>query len=277
MPELPEVETTCRGISPHITNKKIADIVIRNHQLRWPIPKNFIKLTKGQTVKNVARRAKYLLVSLNNNSTILIHLGMSGKLVITNINTPPEKHSHVDIIFNKNTILRYTDPRRFGSLLLAEGNPEDHKLLANLGPEPLQEGFTGKYLLNRAMNKKQAVKQFIMDASIVVGVGNIYAAEALFKSNINPLTPAKNITLAQYNKLVIAIKKILAISIEKGGTTLKDFLGSDGKPGYFVQSLMVYGRGGEDCIKCKATLQEIKLGQRTTVFCTKCQPTVAII
>ena len=201
-----------------------------------------------------------------------MHLGMSGRVCITDSKTEPEKHSHVDICFGKNKILRYTDPRRFGAILWTDENPFDHKLLKNLGPEPLEEDFTGKYLFEASRNKKQAIKLFIMDANVVVGVGNIYANEALFKAKINPNTPANSVDLKSYNKLVKAIKQILALAITKGGTTLKDFLTADGKPGYFVQSLLVYGRGGEKCTKCKSILTESKLGQRTTVYCTICQP-----
>lgn len=271
MPELPEVETTCRGIKPSILKSKVTDVIIRKHQLRWPIPKDLPKQIIGKKVINVLRRGKYLLIFFTN-GTIIMHLGMSGRLCIVDSKIEPEKHSHVDIYFGKNKVLRYTDPRRFGAILWTSDNPYQHKLLCKLGPEPLEEEFSAEYLHNAALKKTQAVKQFIMDANVVVGVGNIYANEALYKAKINPNTPAKNIPLKSYKKLVKAIKDILAVAITKGGTTLKDFLGSDGKPGYFVQSLLVYGRGGEQCTKCKHTLTESRLGQRTTVYCEECQP-----
>lgn len=270
MPELPEVETTLSGIKPHILGQKILNAIVRHHNLRWPIPQH-IKITiKNQVVNTVSRRGKYLILQLDTGALIL-HLGMSGSLRILTHSTPAQKHDHVDLEFANNKVLRFTDPRRFGALLWTTDDPLEHVLLKNLGPEPFDKTFTENYLEEKARNKKLSIKAFIMDSKIVVGVGNIYAAEALFIAGINPTTRAQDISLEDYKKLATAIKKILRAAIKAGGTTLKDFLQSDGKPGYFKFRLQVYGRGNMPCVKCKTTLQEIRLGQRSTVFCPNCQ------
>ena len=270
MPELPEVETTCRGIEPHIVNQKVKNVVIRQPNLRWPITAGLDSILINKKILNVSRRAKYILINFNR-GTLIVHLGMSGRFCVVDANTPVEKHDHVDIALSNKKILRYNDTRRFGTIQWTADNPLEHKLLASLGPEPLEKGFSATHLLSKSKNKKQAVKQFIMDSKVVVGVGNIYANEALFTSKIHPKTPANEIKTDKYKELVKNIKKILKQSITKGGTTLKDFLSADGKPGYFSQSLLVYGRGGEPCVECETELTEIKLGQRTTVFCGSCQ------
>lgn len=269
MPELPEVETTLRGVSPHIVGKQVSNIIIRQHQLRWPIPSNLPKLLQRKKLLSIARRGKYLLLVFKQ-GTAIFHLGMSGTLCIVPTKTPPMCHDHVDICFGAQT-LRFNDPRRFGCLLWHEGDVYAHKLLVNLGPEPLTENFTADYLFKRSRKRNQAVKQFIMDSKVVVGVGNIYANESLFMAQIKPIRKAGKLSYKNCEDLVFYSKKILKHSIKQGGTTLKDFVGGDGKPGYFKQELLVYGRGGEACVKCKKALKEIRLGQRSTVYCTNCQ------
>ncbi len=276
MPELPEVETTLRGISPHIENKCVTAIIVRQHKLRWPVPvKQLKEQFVGQTILDLKRRAKYLLLECES-GTLIVHLGMSGRLRILTNAPPAQKHDHIDIEFSNNKILRYTDPRRFGAVLWMTENPEEHILLKNLGIEPLDKKFNGKYLLEKFKNKNIAVKTAVMDHHIVVGVGNIYAAESLFLAGIHPLAPAKSLTLFQLEKLSKAIKTILRQAIKQGGTTLKDFTQSDGKPGYFVNKLNVYGRGGKPCISCKSKLTSLKIGQRSTVYCDKCQCSPAL-
>jgi formamidopyrimidine-DNA glycosylase len=269
MPELPEVEVTRMGIEPHIKNRKVIDIIVRNGRLRWPIPAEIEQLV-GQYVSQVERRAKYLLLR-SDAGTAILHLGMSGKLCVVHQGTPVKKHDHVDIVFDNEMILRYNDPRRFGSLLWQGINDEPHSVLSNLGPEPFDGVFTGDYLYQRSRDKKCSIKQFVMDNKVVVGVGNIYANEALFKAGIHPKRAAGNIAKKRYEMLVPIIIKTLKKAIEQGGTTLKDFAQADGKPGYFAQELLVYGRKGEPCTICEAPLSEIKLGQRSTVFCGNCQ------
>lgn len=269
MPELPEVETSRRGISPHITDQKVTNVTLRHHQLRWPIPANLLDLLKNKTLLTIDRRAKYLLLRFEN-GTLLIHLGMSGSLRICDLNTAPQKHDHVDLQF-QHCLLRYTDPRRFGAILWLGTTPEESTLLSILGPEPLSDEFTAELLYEQASNRKIPVKQFIMEQKVVTGVGNIYATEALFKAGISPVRAANNISLKRYRVLVDAIKEILTEAIKQGGTTLKDFVGGDGKPGYFQQTLHVYGKTGELCPACKKPLISIKLAARNSVYCGTCQ------
>ncbi len=268
MPELPEVETTLRGITPHLIDKIITEVIIRHYGLRWPIAQDIHQRLQGEKIIQLGRRGKYLLVTLTH-GTLIIHLGMSGRLSILTTPTPPQKHDHVDVVLDS-IVLRYTDPRRFGAFLWTE-DPTQQALLAHLGPEPLTADFSGDYLHQRAVNKKIAVKLFIMDQKIVVGVGNIYANEALFLAGIHPLTPSSCVTPSQYETLVHHIKIILRKAIKQGGTTLKDFLSSEGKPGYFSQHLHVYGRANQPCTQCKTTLIGMEIGKRNTVFCPCCQ------
>lgn len=270
MPELPEVETVKRGVKPHILNEKIASVVIRHPRLRWPIPADLDEKLRNQIVLTVERRAKYLLIGTAK-GTLIIHLGMSGSLRIVKADTPPKKHDHVDIQFKNQLSLRLTDPRRFGAVLWTDDDPLTHTLLATLGPEPLSDAFTGLYLWKKAQKRKSTVKTFIMDNHIVVGVGNIYAAEALFEAGISPKKPAGKIPLEKYESLTKAIKNILQSAIKQGGTTLKDFVNSEGKKGYFRIHLKVYGRKNLPCEQCQTTLKEIRLGQRSTVYCPTCQ------
>jgi formamidopyrimidine-DNA glycosylase len=269
MPELPEVEVTRMGIEPHIKNQQVSEVIIRNGRLRWPIPQE-IQTLVGQTVRSVERRAKYLLIHTDAGTAIL-HLGMSGKLCVVAADTPVQKHDHVDIVFDNAQVLRYNDPRRFGALLWHVGDVNEHKIMSNLGPEPFEPSFDGDYLHGCSKGKKASVKQFIMDNKIVVGVGNIYANESLFKAGIDPRRAAGSISKKRYQQLAPIIVETLRRSIEQGGTTLKDFAQADGKPGYFAQELLVYGRKGEPCTVCEQTLEEVKLGQRATVFCSACQ------
>jgi formamidopyrimidine-DNA glycosylase len=270
MPELPEVETTRRGIAPFVEGKIVENVVVRQKALRWPVPASLAKELPGTMIRKLERRAKYLLATTDI-GTLLIHLGMSGSLRIVQAQEPPRKHDHIDITMKSGNVLRFHDPRRFGCMLWIKGNVEEHPLLAGLGPEPLSDGFNAAYLFASSRKRKVAVKSFIMDGHVVVGVGNIYANEALFAAGISPKKSAGSITLARYGKLVAEIKFVLARAIKVGGTTLRDFVGGDGKPGYFSQSLNVYGRGGEPCHKCGTVLTEIRLGQRSTVYCRQCQ------
>lgn len=270
MPELPEVETTCRGIRPHVENKSIKEVIVRQTQLRWPISVEIKTVLPGQYIKSVSRRGKYVLLNLGV-GYVLIHLGMSGSLRIAKKSEEAKKHDHVDIILKNGDILRYHDPRRFGCILWAGSQPFKHVLLEKLGPEPLLDDFNVDHLFALSRKRSAAIKNFIMDSHVVVGVGNIYANEALFAAGIKPRRQAGKVSKASYIKLVAAIKEILAEAIEQGGTTLRDFVGGDGKPGYFKQSLSVYGRGGESCVNCQTSLKEIRLGQRSTVYCPKCQ------
>lgn len=268
MPELPEVETSRQGILPHLKGQNIQKIVVRQPKLRWPID-HAICEAEGQTILDVKRRAKYLLLQLTNN-VIVIHLGMSGSLRILITPQEADKHDHVDLILKNGVTLRYTDPRRFGSWLWGS-SINDLSQLNHLGPEPLSDEFSAKYLLDKANNRKVPIKSWIMDNHIVVGVGNIYASESLFMAKINPNRTVNSLSLSEFKHLVMAIKQVLTKAIEQGGTTLKDFLQSDGKPGYFAQQLQVYGRKGEKCRICETEIASKKIGQRNTFYCTTCQ------
>lgn len=270
MPELPEVETTLRGIKPHIHHQTIKSTIIRHPRLRWPVPINLAHHLEGQRLNNIHRRGKYLLFHFDT-GTMILHLGMSGRLRILLKEVPPQKHDHVDIIFSHNICLRFTDPRRFGAILFTTDDPEQHPLLKHIGPEPLSDSFNGNHLWEMAVGKKTAVKNYIMDSHIVAGVGNIYATEALFTAGVRPGKAAGKVSNHQYQQLATAIKAILRHAIQKGGTTLKDFAQSDGKPGYFSIELQAYGRAGEPCPRCHKPFKSTQIGQRTTVYCSSCQ------
>ncbi len=271
MPELPEVETTRQGIAPHITGKLVNQVVIRHHGLRWPIDPALPNILQRKKLLDIDRRGKYLLLQFTHGH-LLIHLGMSGSLRIVNPKKEsPQKHDHVDIIFTNNIALRFHDPRRFGSILWTTSPPEEHALLCKLGPEPLSDAFNSEYLFTKSRKRKKDVKTFIMDSHIVVGVGNIYANESLFTAGIRPTKMASKLTRKQCEQWVNDIKAVLQRSITQGGTTLRDFVGGDGKPGYFAQQLNVYGRGGQPCVVCKTLLKEIRQAQRATTYCTRCQ------
>lgn len=270
MPELPEVETTGRGIAPWVEGQRVTAVVVRHAGLRWPVTPTLAAELKGQVIESVTRRGKYLLLRCAKGH-VLIHLGMSGSLRIVESGDPVKKHDHVDVVLGSGKVLRFHDPRRFGCILWLTGDPLLHPLLAELGPEPLSEAFSADYLFSLSRKRTAPVKQFVMDSHVVVGVGNIYANEALFLAGILPSRKAGSISKARYAKLVVAIKQVLAAAIKSGGTTLRDFVGGDGKPGYFRQQLHVYGRGGEACTRCGGQLTEIRQGQRSTVYCGRCQ------
>lgn len=270
MPELPEVETTLRGILPHIEKQAIAKVIVRQHSLRWPIPSNLPHILVNKKFIKCERRGKYLLLKTSD-GCLIIHLGMSGHLRILTDNKLPNKHDHVDIVFQSKTILRYNDPRRFGAILWVEGDPQHHPLLKHLGPEPLTKDFSGSYLWKRAQGRSVPIKSLLMENKIVTGIGNIYATEALFEAGIHPMAPAKSLSIACLEKLVKHSKHILRRAIKRGGTTLKDFINSNGKPGYFSSQLKVYGRSGMPCVTCETVLELMQIGQRSTVFCSVCQ------
>lgn len=270
MPELPEVETTRRGIAPHIENNIIDKIIVRNRNLRWPIPSGLEKKLAQQKITTVSRRGKYLLINTDV-GTLILHLGMSGSLRIVPINTPAEKHDHFEIQFKNGICCRLRDPRRFGAVLWTKDDPLTHKLLTNLGPEPLESEFDNEHLFKKSRKRKTTIKQFIMDSKVVVGVGNIYASESLFLAGIHPKRLAGKISKERYVALTRAINKILRAAITQGGTTLKDFTSSDGKPGYFKHKLKVYDRKNEPCLVCNQPIKQITLSQRSTFYCAHCQ------
>ncbi len=270
MPELPEVETTLRGIKPHVTEQEITGINVYNASLRWPIPTEVNELV-GLTVRHVYRRAKYLIFELSDQQHLLMHLGMSGVIRVVAADTELAKHDHFEMVMADGQALRLNDPRRFGCVLMTGHRPDEHQLLNRLGPEPLTDEFDGNWLKTLSSNKQIAVKNFIMNNQVVVGVGNIYAAESLFLAGIHPMRPAKNISLTRYQALASQIKKVLKNAIIAGGTTLNDFKNTDGKPGYFKQELYVYGRHGQPCLQCGTTIKNKVIGQRASCFCPKCQ------
>lgn len=269
MPELPEVETTRLGIMPHIQGQRLREFELRCAKLRWPVDSALIDILPGQKLKSVLRRGKYLLLAFEAGH-LMIHLGMSGSLRVVDGDSEVGKHDHVDLIF-EHCVLRYRDPRRFGSIHWVEGDIEEHWLLAKLGPEPLSEGFDGGVLYKRSRKRQIAVKNFIMDTQVVVGVGNIYATEALFKTGIAPQKAAGKVSRARYDRLAEEIKVVLASAITRGGTTLRDFVGGTGEQGYFALELLAYGRAGEPCVQCGTALKTEKIGQRASVYCSKCQ------
>ncbi|MEN8167926.1 MAG: bifunctional DNA-formamidopyrimidine glycosylase/DNA-(apurinic or apyrimidinic site) lyase [Pseudomonadota bacterium] len=270
MPELPEVETTRRGISPHIAGEMVVGVVIRQPRLRWPVPLELTEILPGQRLQAVGRRGKYLLLTFRTGS-LIIHLGMSGSLRILGSETPARKHDHFDLAFANGAVLRLRDPRRFGAILWTSDAPSNHPLLKDLGPEPLDNVLDGAYLQRQGKQRRVAIKNLIMDSKILVGVGNIYANEALFRAGIHPSRPSNRIALARYNKLARAIVEVLRQAIEEGGTTLRDFQQEDGRPGYFAQQLRVYGKVGEPCPKCSSSIRQKVIGQRSSYFCTHCQ------
>lgn len=272
MPELPEVEVTRRGVAPHVESRAVTDVVLRHTGLRWPFPADLAQLLRGRTILSTGRRGKYLLLRFEH-GTLIIHLGMSGHLRILPKDVPPEKHDHFDLVLGEK-VLRMTDPRRFGAVLWhawEDGLIDEHILLRGLGVEPLEEVFSAQLLYRETRKRSAPIKQVLLSGDIVVGVGNIYASESLFKAGINPKTPANRISLARYEKLTQAIREILAAAIEQGGSTLRDFIGVNGQSGYFQQSYFVYDRPGEPCRVCGAVVRQIRQGQRSTFYCSNCQ------
>lgn len=269
MPELPEVETTRRGLAPHVEGRRVTAVTLRRPDLRWPIPDEIGARLPGQRIEGVRRRAKYLLLDSAAGSALL-HLGMSGSLRVLPADTPVQPHDHVDLALDSGHVLRFNDPRRFGCLLWQPPGTT-HALLQGLGPEPLSDAFDGDLLFTLSRGRKAPVKTFLMDQAVVVGVGNIYAAEALFAAGISPLRAAGRVSRERYRALAAAVKRILAHAITRGGTTLRDFISPDGAPGYFEQELSAYGRGGEPCPRCGRPLKQALVGQRTTAWCGRCQ------
>lgn len=269
MPELPEVETTLRGIKPHVLGQRINGVEVRERRLRWPIPKSVDGLV-GSKIIALSRRGKYLLLEICS-GTLILHLGMSGSLRIVGRLTDWRKHDHVEFCLSSGKVLRFHDPRRFGCVLFCKSDPMKHRLIRRLGPEPLSDQFTGAYLLGKARGKAVSIKQFIMSSHLVVGIGNIYACEVLHLAGIHPKRAAGRIAPERHDKLVAAIKNVLKKSIQMGGTTLRDFLHEDGQPGYFKQSLMVYGREGESCRSCGNDVRRIIQSGRSTFYCNHCQ------
>lgn len=269
MPELPEVETICRGIAPHILGHKIKSVVIRQPKLRWPIPKGLERELKGLKTLNLERRAKYLLLQTES-GTLILHLGMSGSLRILPPDATVTAHDHFDLLY-ADCCLRLRDPRRFGAVLWTTAAPEGHPLIRNLGPEPLTSDFSGEWLYNHSRNRSAPVKNLIMDGKVVAGVGNIYANESLFLSGIDPRRAGNRISKYRYQRLVQQIKVVLNAAISQGGTTLRDFQRDDGRPGYFSQALQVYGKEGHPCPGCGRSIRRQMIGQRSSFFCNRCQ------
>ena len=269
MPELPEVETTRRGIEPWLQGRTVTEVKVQNAALRWPVPADINKLS-GLPIESVKRRGKYLLLK-NARGTALIHLGMSGSLRVSEDSPARRKHDHVEFLLDSGRRLRLHDPRRFGCVLWTEEPPEQHPLIASLGPEPLSDAFTADYLFAATRKRRVAIKNLIMDSHVVVGVGNIYASESLFMAGVRPTRAAQRITRAEARRLTATIREVLGEAIRQGGTTLRDFVNSEGNPGYFAQSLRVYGRTGEPCRACENPVKMKVIGQRASFYCTHCQ------
>jgi len=274
MPELPEVETALRGLTPHLVGRRIMKLEVRERRLRLPVAEGTEAKVAGEVISCMRRRGKYLLLELEGNGTLLLHLGMSGSLRVLPETSPPGTHDHLDLILDDGQCLRLRDPRRFGLFLWTGDPPEQHPLLRNLGPEPLDEGFDGCYLFSRSRGRQLAIKPFIMDAKVVVGVGNIYASESLFLAGIRPDSPAGAVKEQEYEQLAHTIRRVLSASITAGGTSLRDFVGEDGHPGYFARQLRVYGREGQPCLMCGTPIQQVRIGQRSSFFCPHCQTKV---
>ncbi len=272
MPELPEVEVTRRGVAPHLEGRVVTAVILRHSGLRWPFPVDLAEKLCGRRIGVTGRRGKYLLIGFDH-GTLIVHLGMSGHLRMLPCVTPPQKHDHFDLVVG-DQVLRMTDPRRFGAVLWHghdEGAISEHLLLRGLGVEPLEESFSAQLLYRHTRNRSAAIKQVLLAGDIVVGVGNIYASESLFKAGINPKTAAYRIGLARYEKLALAIREILAAAIEQGGSTLRDFMAADGQPGYFQQNYFVYDRAEQPCRICGMAVRQLKQGQRSTFYCPNCQ------
>ena len=270
MPELPEVETTRRGLLPHVVGRRIRDVVVRNGALRWPVPAHLARTLRGEEVVDVRRRGKYLVFDCRKGH-LIVHLGMSGRLTLVPEGQPARRHDHVDVRFEGERALRLTDPRRFGAMLWVRGKAEDHALLRELGLEPFDEAFTGAALHERSRGRRVAVKHFLMDAHVVTGVGNIYASEALFHAGVHPLRAAGRISRARYDRLAASVRATLERALAAGGTTLRDFADASGHPGYFQNECAVYGREGEPCRACGTPIRQLRQGQRSTFYCPRCQ------
>lgn len=270
MPELPEVETTRRGVEPHVVGRRIVELAVHEPRLRWRVPESVAADVKGQLVREAGRRAKYLLFKLES-GTLLLHLGMSGSLRVLPADTPRLTHDHFDLLLDSGVTLRFNDPRRFGSLHYTTADPSEHPLLAHLAPEPLDDAFTADYLWRITRKRKVAIKQLLMNSTLVVGVGNIYASEALFRARIRPRRQARTLKQDEVARLARAVRTVLKLAIKVGGTTLRDYVGADGNPGYFRQKLYVYERSGKPCRVCGGPIKQIAQGQRSTYYCPVCQ------
>ncbi len=270
MPELPEVETTRRGIAPHLVGQRVIQVIVRDGRLRWPVPEHLSAQLPGCTIKDVTRRGKYLLLHTTM-GTAIMHLGMSGSLSITPAVQPPRRHQHVDIVLAEGHCLRLTDPRRFGCVLWTQDDPGRQPLLARLGPEPLTQEFSAEVLYRAGQRRHAGIKSLLLDSHVVAGVGNIYANEALFMAGIYPVRAARRIAFPRYQRLAEAVVSVLNAAIRAGGTTLRDFVGGDGRPGYFKQSLLVYARTGAPCLACGAAIRQLRQGQRSSFYCARCQ------
>ena len=271
MPELPEVETTRRGIAPHARRRRILELAVYEPRLRWPVAGDLPRRVAGLRIEHVRRRAKYLLIGLEGGATLLVHLGMSGNLGAVPATTARLKHDHFDLLLDSGMALRFNDPRRFGSLLYAAGNPNLHPLLKDLAPEPLSAAFDGEYLWRVTRGRRVSIKALVMNSHLVVGVGNIYASEALFRARIRPQRKAHSLSRPESARLARAIRTVLKLAIKAGGTTLRDYRGADGAPGYFRQRLYVYERKGRPCRRCRAPIRGFTQGQRSTYYCPNCQ------
>jgi formamidopyrimidine-DNA glycosylase len=270
MPELPEVETTMRGLAPHLVGQRIRTAVVRNRQLRWPVPRMLPRLVAGRRIERLERRSKYLLVECGG-AWLIFHLGMSGSLRVVRGDTPPDTHDHFDLLLESGYALRLHDPRRFGAVLWEPGEPARHKLLRALAPEPMGEVFNGQWLFERTRGRSAPIKSLLMDSRLVCGVGNIYANEALFRAGIHPARAAGRIGKARYARLVEAIRATLNAAIEAGGSSLRDFVHADGGRGWFQQQYFVYGRAGEPCRQCGSVIKTVRIGQRSAFYCPSCQ------
>ncbi len=271
MPELPEVETVRRGVEPHVLGRRIIEVTVRDARLRWPIPADFADFARHQQINAVSRRGKYLIFALDSGDRLIVHLGMTGRVLVLDAGHPVIKHDHLDLLLDDGRLLRYHDPRRFGAVLPWPKDAPGHVLIDSLGPEPLSDAFSGAYLYERSRHKKVAVKSFVMDGQVVVGAGNIYAAESLFRAGVRPTRPAGRVTRAEYKRLADAIRAVLREAITQGGTTLRDFAGADGVSGYFQQDLYVYGREGQPCRICGTEIKNLRLGNRASCWCPGCQ------
>jgi formamidopyrimidine-DNA glycosylase len=269
MPELPEVETTRRGVAPHVERQKVTAVRIYDRRLRWPVPPDLGRRLVGRTVDRIDRRSKYLLFRLGTD-TLIVHLGMTGSLRVHRRAPARRAHDHVDIRFANGVLLRYHDPRRFGAMLWS-ASAHEHPLLAALGPEPLEDSFSADHLHRRLRGRRTSIKAALMDSHIVVGVGNIYANEALFRAGIRPGRAAGRLTRRETEALVVAVRETLANAILRGGTTLRDYVDSDGQPGEFQLQCFVYGREGLPCRRCGTRLKGVRLGGRATTYCPRCQ------
>jgi formamidopyrimidine-DNA glycosylase len=270
MPELPEVETTRRGIAPALIGQRISHITVREPRLRWRVPASLAKRAQGQHVRDVRRRGKYLVIDLERGA-LIVHLGMSGSLRVLTETIAPLTHDHIDILTSNGTCIRFNDPRRFGCVLWVDDDPLEHTLLKSLAPEPLSDDFNAPYLQAAAKGRRVAIKQLLMNSQVVVGVGNIYASEALFRAGVRPKRAAGRLKQAEFAAIVVAVKKVLTEAIDVGGTTLRDYVNPQGMPGYFKQKLFVYERSGEPCRQCRTSIRHFTQGQRSTYFCPTCQ------